>query len=179
KARCALFVVSTTGDGDPPDSAAAFTRSVMRQPLDLRELRYGLLALGDRGYARYCAFGRALEEWLRQQGAQPLFDSVEVDNAGAAGLDQWQQRLALLGAPDRASAWQGPRYQRWILSERRLLNPGSPGAPAFHLALRPVDGALRWQAGDIVDIGPLNAADLVMRWLARLGLPGSAPVDRG
>ena len=177
RTRRALFVVSTTGDGDPPDSVEEFTRSVMRQPLDLRELRYGLLALGDRGYARYCAFGRGLEEWLRQQGAQPLFDSVEVDNASADDLNLWQQRLALLGAPGGTSAWQAPRYQRWILSERRLLNPGSPGAPAFHLALRPVDGELRWQAGDIVDIGPLNAADQVAGWLSRLDLPGTAPVD--
>ncbi|MBA4001492.1 flavodoxin domain-containing protein, partial [Brevundimonas sp.] len=58
----ALFLVSTTGEGDAPDSAVAFLRRMNR--LDLSGLSFGVLALGDRSYSHFCAFGRALDDWL-------------------------------------------------------------------------------------------------------------------
>lgn len=75
-----LFVVSTTGEGDAPDSAASFEQRCLRQAGELDGLRYGLLALGDRDYENFCGFGHRLHHWLAQSGAQPLFDPVEVDN---------------------------------------------------------------------------------------------------
>ena len=76
----ALFVASTTGEGDPPDQALAFVRGAMAQPAALQDLRYAVLALGDREYEHFCGFGHQLDRWLRQHGAQSLFDIVEVDN---------------------------------------------------------------------------------------------------
>ncbi len=149
----ALFVASTTGEGDPPDHALGFVRKVMGQPAALGSLRYAVLALGDREYDSFCAFGHQLDGWLRQHGAQPLFDLVEVDNADASALRHWQHHLGLLGGVADAPDWAPASYDRWTLAERRELNPGSQGGPAFHLALSPPDGVQpRWQAGDIAEI---------------------------
>lgn len=177
----ALFVVSTTGEGDPPDTSIPFVRQVMRPGVALQGLRYGLLALGDREYRHYCGFGHELDRWLRQQGAQPLFDAVEVDNADEGALRHWQHHLELLGGGVPLPDWNAPEYGRWRLAERRLLNPGSPGGPAYHLALESLDGAASWQAGDIAEIGPRNAPEQVQRLLAELGLDGEArvPADAG
>ncbi|HCL43542.1 MAG TPA: sulfite reductase subunit alpha, partial [Pseudomonas sp.] len=43
----ALFIASTTGEGDPPDHALPFLRGVMTSPPALQHLQYGVLALGD------------------------------------------------------------------------------------------------------------------------------------
>ena len=50
-----------------------------------------VLALGDREYTQFCAFGHQLDDWLRRQGATSLFDLVEVDNADDSALRHWQQ----------------------------------------------------------------------------------------
>lgn len=175
----ALFLVSTTGEGDAPDTASGFTRKLLAgtTPDALRQLRYGILALGDSSYARFCAFGHTLSGWLQRHHAQPLFDMVEVDNGDPGALRHWQNHLSALGGGAEIEDWERPHYGRWQLQARRLLNPGSQGAPAFHLSLVPEAAEdLAWQAGDIAEVGPCQPADVVARLLDRLAMDGSMPV---
>lgn len=174
----AMFVVSTTGEGDPPDPAMGFVRQVMSQTLALETLQYAVLALGDREYAQFCAFGHQLDDWLRQQGAKPLFDLVEVDNADDSALRHWQHHIGQLGDDTDLPDWSAPRYEAWRLRERVELNPGSLGGPAYHLVLAPEDGdLLAWTAGDIAEIGPQHAREDVDRFLRRTGMAGHARVQ--
>jgi sulfite reductase (NADPH) flavoprotein alpha-component len=157
-ARNALFVLSTTGEGDAPDPAAGFVRNVMDSPVPLHDLQYAVLALGDREYDNYCAFGRRVDQWLRHQGATPLFDVVEVDNGEEGALRHWQHQLSVLGnSPDLAD-WEAPRYERWRLQQREHVNAGSAGDPCFHIVLRAHDPVhAQWSAGDIAEIDPRNS----------------------
>ncbi|PUA19837.1 sulfite reductase flavoprotein subunit alpha [Glaciimonas sp. PCH181] len=168
----ALFIVSTTGEGDAPDGAAGFARRMAETDIHKAlDLRFGILALGDLSYAHYCAFGHALESWLHRRHAQPLFDTVEVDNGDEGALRHWQHHLGVLSGHTEVADWSKPAYGRWRLAERRLLNAGSIGGPAFHLALTPIDlPAPSWQAGDIAEIGPRNSSDDVKRFLSILSL---------
>ncbi|SFW38727.1 sulfite reductase subunit alpha [Luteibacter sp. UNCMF366Tsu5.1] len=155
QASQALFIASTTGEGDAPDVATLFHGEAMRAPARLRGLAYGVLALGDRDYDDFCAFGRELDGWLRASGASPLFDRVDVDNGDEGSLRHWQHHVAHLAGTPGMADWVRPAYQPWRLVERRLLNPGSLGGPCFHLALIPADPAhMVWAAGDIAEVGP-------------------------
>lgn len=176
----ALFVASTTGEGDAPDAAAGFVRDMLEARLDLVHLHYGVLALGDSEYVNYCGFGHRIDDWLRQAGAKPLFDLVEVDNGDDGALRHWQHHLGQMAGRADLPDWQVPDYERWTLAERHLLNPGSAGAPCFHLVLGPPAGTtVQWRAGDIAEIGPCHAAEKVAQWLDALGLDGELPVDVG
>lgn len=170
----ALFIASTTGEGDAPDSAAAFARHMTSPDAvlpALHKLRFGVLALGDRSYDQYCVFGHAIDGWLRRCHAQPMFDIVEVDNGDEAALRHWQHQLGVISGQPDAADWSAPAYGRWRLAQRQLLNPGSAGDPAFHLALTPLDlPAPDWQAGDIAEIGPRNAPADVSSFMQALGL---------
>jgi sulfite reductase (NADPH) flavoprotein alpha-component len=150
-ARRALFIASTTGEGDPPDGALRFIRPVMAEAPELDDLQYGLLALGDRSYQQFCGWGRRLDGWLQAQGAKPLFDRIDVDNADAASLEAWRQQIGIFAGHELA-AWQQPEYRQWTLIERRQLNSGSAGAPCFHVALAPQSGDANWEAGDVIAV---------------------------
>lgn len=174
--RC-LFVSSTTGEGDPPDNALDFASTAMAAGIDLQGTHHAVLALGDRGYAQFCAFGHRLDAWLRRSGSQALFDLVEVDNAEPGALRHWQHQLGVLAGRTDLPDWSRPDYRPWTLAQRRLLNPGSAGGPAFHLELLPPQGeTLHWQAGDIAEIGSRNAPQAVAEILGVSGLSGSTPV---
>nr|WP_278254356.1 sulfite reductase flavoprotein subunit alpha [Sphingobium sp. BYY-5] len=153
----ALFVVSTYGEGEPPDGVRRFARQAMATPSDAAHLHYAVLALGDREYPDFCAFGHQVDHWLHAGGAQRLFDMIEVDGEDSDARRQWQQQLAALGARPDVPDWTPARYEPWRLAERRLLNPGSAGGSAWLIALEPNGGPLPdWEAGDIAEILPQN-----------------------
>lgn len=159
-ARQALFVVSTTGEGDAPDGAFAFLQRVMSGTAPLQGLQFGLLALGDRGYRQFCGFGLALDAWLRRQGATPWFDRVEVDNGDPGALRHWQHCLGQIAGAVEMPDWTPPAYESWTLTAREHLNPGSPGGAVYRVVLAPPpDRTVSWRAGDIAEIGPRPAPD--------------------
>jgi sulfite reductase (NADPH) flavoprotein alpha-component len=148
-----LIVASTTGEGDGPDAMSWFARRHMTAPADLAGLSYALLALGDRTYADFCGFGRALDQWLRRSGATPLFDRVEVDNGDPGAIRHWQHQLGVVTGHAVQADWTPPAFDDWRLVERTHLNPGSPGGEAWRLAFEPVEHNPDWVAGDIAEIG--------------------------
>lgn len=154
--RCAervLFVVSTFGDGEAPDSARGFARQVLDGELDLGHLRYALLGLGDRHYQRFCGFARELREWLERQGAQALFAPVEVDGGDVGAIELWRRQVDRLHGGARYAAPAEPVFTPWTLHSHTCLNPNSSAEPVYRLAFRIV-GAACWKAGDLVEIQP-------------------------
>ncbi|MEI2419133.1 flavodoxin domain-containing protein, partial [Arthrospira platensis SPKY2] len=149
---------------DAPDNAQAFIDRAMRHPATLAGLRYTLLALGDRSYAEFCAFGRRLDTWLQRSGASEIAPRIEVDAADETALCAWRHRLAGIAQVDASDALPSVSWGRWQLKSRRHLNPGSAGAPVFEVVLTSKDdsgpsGKTLWQAGDLLQLradGPDN-----------------------
>lgn len=156
--RRALFVASSFGDGEPPDSARRFSRLLQAARQELQHLQYAVLALGDRNYTQFCGFGHTLDQRLSFLGAQPLHPIVEVDNGDAGALARWGSALrALIGNDDSevalSAAAADAEYIRWRLMGRILLNPGSIGEPLYEITLHGEIGA-GWRPGALVDIWP-------------------------
>jgi len=150
-----LFLTSTYGEGDPPDAAARFAQRLMaRSDIALGQLHYAVLALGDSAYSSFCGFGRALDAWLAARGAQSLFPRIEVDRSAPPAIAAWRQQLSHLAGTSDAPDWDAPAFGEWRLAERRKLNPGSAGAPIYHLELEPLEGTPlpSWESGDLVQV---------------------------
>jgi len=158
QASRALFIASTYGEGDAPDGASLFVERVMNASTDLSGLRYAVLALGDRQYADFCGFGRALDDWLQRTGAAREYERIDVDNGDPAVLAKWRRQChgQDLGTPSVRIDAPISEALPWRLAERRLLNPGSAGGPIYHLAFVPPpgvkDGQVDWESGDIVQL---------------------------
>ena len=175
----ALFIASTTGEGDAPDALAGFVRRTLAGKAPLPGLHYGLLALGDRHYTQFCAFGRQLDAWLQAQGATPMFPSIEVDNADTAALERWRDALAQLGGKAlELPQFDAAPWQDWHLVQRQELNPGSQGEPVFQLQLQPADDPLpAWRAGDIAEVLPQHDQETLAAWFRATGLDPQQQVD--
>jgi flavodoxin len=80
QANCVLMVVSTYGDGEPPDDAVPFWKSVVHgNRLDLRDLNYSVLALGNTTFDQFCKCGRDFDIALERHGANRIYPRVDCD----------------------------------------------------------------------------------------------------
>lgn len=172
-----LFVISTYGTGEAPDLAASFNKKLMQQKLELAHMQYAVLALGSREYPdSYCSFGYAVDAWLKQCHAHPLFDLIEVDNANSNDIQRWNQALSVVAKHELHSMSIEKVFDQWTLTERRLLNPNSLGQAAYNIELRSASD-MTWHAGDIAEIQPANCLADIQDFLIKYQIPAHSVVE--
>ncbi len=194
--RLLFLVVSTHGEGEPPDDARAFAEFVLgKRAPRLEQLAYAVFALGDSSYPRFCETGRALDERLAELGARRLLPRVDADvdfePAAAAWLDTAHEtarresggpRLALV-TPLRAGAAEpsAPTRERPLAVEVLVNQPlTAPGAlrEVRHLEIALPEGGLGYEPGDALGIWPENPPSAVAEIAALLGAAPDEPVSR-
>ncbi|KAI0840770.1 riboflavin synthase domain-like protein [Hypoxylon sp. FL0890] len=85
-----IFVVSTTGQGEVPQNALKFWKSLLRKRLPphcLRQVRFTTFGLGDSSYTKYNWAVRKLHKRLEQLGATEFFPRGEADERHEDGID--------------------------------------------------------------------------------------------
>lgn len=153
----AVFVVSTYGHGEPPDNGRSFFKALnrtRRNETDLSHLEYEVVALGDSKYPHFCAFGEHIDKRLNALGASPVAPLVKLDHSKGeetAELAQYSSASVAVLA-----------YEDFTLIRRRQLNSG-PRHPLFEIDLYAGHNAQQWQAGDILDVLPLNTSEEIAR----------------
>ncbi|WP_416305425.1 sulfite reductase subunit alpha [Neptunicella sp. SCSIO 80796] len=182
--RQALFVVSTYGEGEPPDNGAAFARHFLTDTIsqDLSHLQFSVMALGDKLYQQFCGFGHQLYQGLSQLGATPVTAPLEsCANEGHRAqelISKWQilSGLHTDKVADKVNAPLIPEFcfEPWQLTERVWLNSGSPGAPAYLIGLTSMANSLNWQAGDIAELKFTGGA---IRHYSIASLPESGVIE--
>jgi sulfite reductase (NADPH) flavoprotein alpha-component len=104
-ASCVLLVVSTYGNGEPPDDAAPFWEAVVHgNALDLRGVMYSVLALGNTTFDHFCKCGRDFDAALERHGARRIYPRVDCDVDYELPAKHWLRGvLAHLRQKDRAA----------------------------------------------------------------------------
>ncbi|NXV74774.1 MTRR reductase, partial [Atlantisia rogersi] len=95
-----VIVISTTGTGDPPDTARKFVKKIQDTTLPpdhFAHLQYGLLGLGDSEYTFFCNGGKTVDRRLQELGAQHFYNTGLADDCVGLELvvDPWIDGLWL------------------------------------------------------------------------------------
>ena len=96
-------IVSTHGEGDPPDMAEDFHKYVTgtRAP-KLDSVSYSVLALGDKTYKHFCKTGEDIDEALKDHGAYRITSLVKCDVDYEQDSEMWMNNFLLNLAPLKA-----------------------------------------------------------------------------
>lgn len=190
----ALFVVSTHGEGDPPDDAELFHEFLLssRAPR-LPELGYAVLALGDSSYVNFCETGRELDARLEELGARRLLPMVECDVDFEADAASWSDAIVSrlpewldvspatprLRAVDTAVRFgkENP-FQATVLLNQKITARGST-KDVRHIELSLEGSGLTYEPGDALAVVACNPPQLVEQLLESLGLAANEAVALG
>jgi len=195
--RLLYVVISTQGEGDPPDDSRGFVEFLQgnRAPR-LEELKFAVLGLGDSSYAKFCAVGAAIDARLAELGAQRLFArgdaDVDLDPVArpwlARALDGARESLPATPASTKVTPLRPPRpliawnrdrpFPADVLANQRITARDS-GKDVRHIELSLRDSGLTYEPGDALGVWPTNPSTLVEEILRLQKFDGDAAVDRG
>jgi len=194
--RLLFVVISTQGDGEPPDDARGlFDFLTGKRAPALSQLSFAVLGLGDSSYPEFCAIGRAIDARLAELGASRLFAAgeadLDIDEVAAPWLDE-----ALVRAREQLSvASHAPAsihalpvatvstytretpFAAAMLANQRIVARDSE-REVRHLEISLAGSGLRYQPGDALGIWPEHSPADVAAWLEVLGLDAEAPANR-
>ncbi|MEO0464404.1 MAG: NADPH cytochrome P450 oxidoreductase family protein [Pseudomonadota bacterium] len=158
-----LIFASTTGVGEAPDGTREVEQNLLSQSLKLPHLEVFVLALGDRTYEHFCAFGERLGEWAAGTGAK--VHVITVDNQSSTDLAQWDNLMLANGLPALDEA-VSEEFQDWRIVRCEEIAPGDAGpievsrsGPLFRVDLKPeTAGIPSFKVGDLFDWQDTNGA---------------------
>ena len=185
-----LFVVATTGDGDPPDNGIALWHALAAaEPGDMDSLDFSVLGFGDSSYANFCGFARRLDARLGHLGAHRIVDRVSCEPDFEATAQAWTDRvIAALTeqAPDTpapkaivASSYSRTNPLRTTVASNVALCGAGSDKDVRNIGIHLPEGTLEYGPGDALGVWPHNRPDVVVEFLERTGLDGSAEITVG
>ena len=186
-----LVIISTWGDGEPPETAITFYNEFMSADLTLKDMKFSVCALGDTSYEKFCQTGKDIDSRLEALGATriaPREDcDVDYEDAYATWLDasltaiQPAQAAPVAAAAIATSAptvEYGKKHPFPAeLTDRALLNGEGSAKETLHFELSLENSGLTYEPGDSLAVLPVNAPDVIKDILQTTGLTGNEEVD--
>jgi sulfite reductase (NADPH) flavoprotein alpha-component len=191
KTRNLLVIVSTWGDGEPPDAALAFYKDFMAADIPLAGLRFSVCALGDSSYEKFCQTGRDIDARLETLGASRAVDredcDVDYEELFVGWLDRALTALAPLPAaagsvaavPVAAAALEYGKKHPFPAEMLQVahLNGTRSAKETLHLELSLAGSGMTYEPGDALAVVPVNAPDVVQAVLDACKLTGNESVE--
>ena len=190
KAGRLLVVVSTWGDGEPPETAVGFYKALMSESVDLGALSYSVCALGDTSYEQFCKTGKDVDARLEALGAKRVADRADCDVDYEESFTRWiDSALAALApsgvtvvsaapaaavAATEAFGKKNPFPAEML--ERVLLNGPGSAKETWHYELSLEGSGLVYEPGDALAVHAVNAPDMIEGILAAAKLSGTEEV---
>ncbi len=187
-----LVIVSTHGEGEPPEMAEDFHRFITgKRAPKLPNLNYSVLALGDKSYKLFCQTGIDIDNALKKTGAKELVPLVTCDVDYEEDAAAWMNAvLEKLGeqVPAQANAGtsnlqateavvynQKKPFRATILDKVKITGRDSD-KEVYHVEVSLDGSGISYQPGDSLGILADNPPALVNQIIDTLQLDASETV---
>ncbi len=166
KEQCLLVVISTQGDGEPPAGAKKFYDYILQNNLQLGDLKYSVLALGDSAYPLFCKAGEDVDIRLSALGAERIVPLKKCDTDYEADATQWFDEVLNTSSGKSSSASvatatkvkpakSGKKIYDGTIITSVNLNDKESGKETFHIEIAS-DEEVEYEPGDSIGIIAFN-----------------------
>lgn len=191
KIRNLLIVVSTHGEGEPPDNAKSFYDFLhSKRAPRLEGLQFSVLALGDTSYEFFCQTGKDFDKRLEELGGKRVYPRTDCDLDYDEPASEWIENVInsltpaektppLTGNQKSLTVSSSGSAEKLIYSrtspfraeviDNLNLNGRGSDRETRHLALSLEGANFQFEPGDCVGICPENDPVLVNALIERMG----------
>jgi sulfite reductase (NADPH) flavoprotein alpha-component len=183
KVQNLLIVVSTHGEGTPPDNALSFHEFLHgRRAPKLEDLRFSVLALGDSSYEFFCQTGKDFDKRLDDLGGTRVFPRTDCDLDYDEPAAEWLEGVlaglsetnggsaapakAVIETAETAYTRTNP-FKAEVLETINLNGRGS-NKETRHIELSLEGSGLTFEPGDSLGVYPENDPALVDMFLDQM-----------
>ncbi|HDX8427658.1 assimilatory sulfite reductase (NADPH) flavoprotein subunit [Aeromonas veronii] len=193
-----LVVVSTYGEGEPPESAVDLFEQLKKGKIGkLDGLKFAVLGLGDSSYEFFCQTGKDFDNFLATAGAERIYElaSLDVDyqDAAKAWGEQALNAITATLSTGAASSSVASAVQQAVghsqyskenpfparLSVNQKITGRDSTKDIRHIEINLADSGLTYQPGDALGVWFDNDAELVGEVLALTSLSGDEATAHG
>lgn len=192
KAPNLLVIVSTWGDGEPPETAVGFYKEFMSADLKLSGTRFSVCSLGDTAYEKFCQIGKDVDARLEALGASRINARQDCDVDYEDHYLSWLEGSLSALAPQSAEATpvsfvatpaapaveygkKNPFPAETI--ENLVLNGEGSHKETIHVEFSLAGSGLSYEPGDALAVLPVNAPDVVKAVLQAAKLTGTEEIE--
>ncbi|MEM8981618.1 MAG: assimilatory sulfite reductase (NADPH) flavoprotein subunit [Pseudomonadota bacterium] len=184
------LIVSTHGDGEPPDDAESLYEYLMgeRAPR-LDALMFSVLGLGDSSYAKFCQTGIDFDARLAELGGTRLQDRVDCDTDYEQAAAEWAgatlqaaaEYATAVDAMPTLHALSTARYDAArpftaeLVANQKITGRAS-SKDVRHIEFDIAGSGLTYEPGDALGVTAANPPALVDEFCTVLALDPSAAV---
>ncbi len=181
-----LIITSTYGEGEMPDNAQLLWDAISADSAESMEnTQYSVLALGDTSYDLFCKAGIDWDDRLLELGAKRLYERVDCDVDFEEAAEGWISSVIPMMAEGAAvtlvsgdtTASDKPKYNRKNpfnsqITTNRLLTSEKSSKETRHYEFSLEGSGLTYEAGDALNVIPLNCPELVSDIINAIGCNG-------
>src|ERR1700722_12551876 len=185
-----IAIISTWGDGEPPQRAAPFFRAFMGDAAPrLDGVKFAVLALGDSSYAQFCESGRQVDARFEALGAARVAARIDLDLDYEAGAKTWLTATLETLAPKTADAGsvihvdfhkpaseaasKSSPFTAEITAHHKLTSERAD-SETVHVELSLAGSGITYEPGDAIGFVPENDPALVEAVARAAGLESDA-----
>jgi sulfite reductase (NADPH) flavoprotein alpha-component len=186
-----LVIVSTWGDGEPPETAISFYKEFMNSSHSLSDLRFSVCGLGDTAYEKFCQIGKDLDARLELLGATRVFARQDCDVDYEDAFAGWLESALSALAPASAVAVIETAATAFATSveygkknpfpaetvDKVVLNGEGSAKETLHFEFSLAASGLSYEPGDALAVIPVNAPEMVKDIIQAAKLTGNEEVE--
>ena len=176
-----LFVViSTQGEGEPPILAKKFYDYIHENELNLSNIKFGVLALGDSTYPQFCKTGEDVDIRFEVLGAERVIPLKRCDIDYEEDAHRWlnhifevvQNKEAGTSQATPAKASSGRKKYQGKVSAIINLNDITSDKETYHIEIE-TEEPIAYRPGDALGVIPFNPKSVVEEIIGLTGIdPG-------
>jgi len=188
-----VFIVSTHGEGEPPAMAEDFHSFITgKRAPQLPNLKYSVVALGDKSYKFFCKTGIDIDQALSKSGAKAILPVLMLDIDFEEEAEQWINRFTEIFAGIPATSIHANfvsdtsvrkvQYSRKnpflaTVIDKMIITGRDSDKEVYHVELSLEGSGITYEPGDSVGILANNPPHLVEGILKCLDFDGTEPVN--